>query len=375
MKPIRLSPSNLERYAMCPGAYWLEQDLPYQQSAAGDEGKLLHAVLAGMATEEQKASLNRNQKHDLDICRREARALHEQVFGTVAGLDGWMHEARLVATIEEGVLLSGHIDYYAFKGDKALIIDWKFGRGELTEAARNPQTRAYAVLVDAGVDGLKGRTSITCALIQPRVAVDERVTATVYEPADIEHARAELLDIAAGIRFAGDQRAPGPTQCRYCKALGTERCPESADTARQLAPLTLGEVMPTPDKVAKVLDLKPVIQGVLDRYEEYAKEVIAAGGVIPGYALVPGNTVRRLRDTDAAWKAAQEVLTPDEFMGACSVTVGKLEALMADKRGWKKNEARANFDSIMEAAITREQNAPSLKRVEKQLTLMGGQPT
>ena len=374
MKPIRLSPSNLERYAMCPGAYWLEQDLPYQQSAAGDEGKLLHAVLAGMASEEQKSSLNRNQKHDLDICRREARALHEQVFGTVSGLDGWMHEARLVATLEDGVLLSGIVDYYAFKDDKALIIDWKFGRGELTEAARNPQTRAYAVLVDAGVDGLQGKTSITCALIQPRVAVDERVTATVYEPADIEQARSELLDIAAGIRFAGDQRAPGPTQCRYCKALGTDRCPESADTARQLAPLTLGDVMPTPDRLAQVLDICTVAEHVIERYRDYATEFIEAGGVIPGWALVPGNNVRKLKDIDAAWKAAQDVLAPEEFMSACSVSVTKLEAKMADKRGCKKNETRANFDSIMGDAITREQNAPSLKRVEKQLTLMGGQP-
>lgn len=370
-KPIRLSPSNLERFAMCPGAYAAEEGLPYKESEWNAEGKLMHAAMA--RNREALEQLNKGQLWDIDICNREARRLHQEVFGGQK-VKGFAHEKKLSIKLEDDVVLSGQLDYFGHDTQQVLLIDWKFGRGEVAEAANNLQTRAYAVLLDAFMleEGY-GMGRVVVALVQPRAPLDERVTVCEYSGDDIQKARNELKDIAAGIRFCSDQRNPG-SHCRYCKALGTQRCLESAQTSADLAPLTLGDVMPTPEHLTKVLDICNVAEHVIEKYRDYAKEFIAAGGVIPGYSLVPGNNVRKLKDTDSAWKAAQSVLDPEEFMGACSVSVTKLEAKMAEKRGWKKNEARPTFDSIMGDAVTREQNAPSLKRTEKQLSLMGGQP-
>lgn len=371
MKPIRLSPSNLERYAMCPGAYAAEDGLPYQENEWNAEGKLMHAAMARNA--EALAQLNKGQLWDIDICNREARRLHEEVFGGLK-VAGYAHEKKLAIKLEDDVILSGQLDYFGHDMASVLLIDWKFGRGEVAEAANNLQTRAYAVLLDAFMleEGYSvGR--VVVALVQPRAPLEDRVTVCEYSGDDIQTARSELKDIAAGIRFCSDQRNPG-SHCRYCKALGTQRCLESAQTSADLAPLTLGDVMPTPEHLTKVLDICTVAEHVIEKYRDYAREFISAGGVIPGYSLVPGNNVRKLKDTAAAWKAGQAVLEPEEFMDACSVSVTKLEAKMAEKKGWTKKEARPNFDSIMEAALTREQNAPSLKRTEKQLTLIGGQP-
>lgn len=371
MKPIRLSPSNLERFAMCPGAYLAEEGLPYEESEWNAEGKLMHAAMA--RNPEALSQLNKGQLWDIDICNREARRLHMEVFGGTK-VSGFAHEKKLAIKLEDDVILSGQLDYFAHDTRQALLIDWKFGRGEVTEAANNLQTRAYAVLLDAFMleEGY-GMGRVVVALVQPRAPLEDRVTVCEYSGDDIQKARNELKDIAAGIRFSSDQRNPG-SHCRYCKALGTQRCLESAQTSADLAPLTLGDIMPTPDHLAKVLDICTVAKHVIERYEDYAKEFIASGGVIPGYSLVPGNNVRKLKDTAKAWGCAQQILDAEEFMGACSVSVTKLEALMQEKRGWTKKEARANFDNIMENAIEREQNAPSLKRTEKQLVLIGGQP-
>lgn len=386
---IRLSPSSLERYALCPGAYWAEQGMPYQASDYAAEGTLLHSVLGGSATPEQKASLTRAQKADIEFCVREAKALHVEIFGGTT-VDGCISETKLQAKLDADVLLSGQTDYFAFKSSSvgypfqaeedacnALLIDWKFGRDAVDIAASNLQIRAYAVLLDAGVDGLQGKTRVHCAIIQPRVALQDRVTRVVYEPEDIKQARQELLDIASAIRFCGEQRNPGKEQCKYCKALGTDRCPESADTAKALAPLALGDVMPTPERLAQALDLAVVAESVIERYRDYAKEFIAAGGVIPGWSLKEGNTVRKLKCAGKAWECAQEVLSPEEFIDACRVGVVDLQNAMADKRRWTQREARANFDHIMAPALTSEQNAPSLVRDkrEKQLVLVGGQPS
>lgn len=363
---IRLSPSNLDRYRLCPGAYWAEVGLPYTEHDGAGEGKLMHAVLAGSDSIDK---LTPSQRADYNFCQREAKRLHEEIFGTDyrAEVKSWRAESRLQAKVESDVLLSGQVDYWAwgivYDVPVALVIDWKFGRGEIDTAAENLQTRAYAVLVDVEVPGSKPAV-VYVAIIQPRADIDSRVTVSRYTPEDIDRANDELKDIAAAIRLAETQpmRYPGREQCKYCKALGTIRCPESAETARALAPIQYADVMPHGADLAAFLDKAAVAKKLIDRLEEYAKERLADGEEVPGWTLKPGPPIRTLPDTAKAWECAQRLMEPEDFLRCCKVTIGALQDALQEQKGWTTRQAKDEFNALMAAAIVMQDKAPSLVR-------------
>jgi hypothetical protein len=362
---IRLSPSSLERYDRCPGAYWAEKDLPYVESEYNAEGKFMHALMAAQGDKKKELlkQATRSQIADHNFCQREARALHLDVFGlgySESGVDGWLSEHRSQVRLGQDVLVSGQVDYYSWKGDTGLVIDWKFGRDEVEGASENLQLRAYALICADGKP-----MTIYVATIQPRVDSDRRVSMAKYEPADLEFAADHIQDIATAVRASETKplRVPGRDQCKYCKALGTDRCPESREMATALVPLQYSGIMPSGAELGELLEKVVVAEKVIDFLKGYAKERLLAGDEIPGWQLKQNAPMRTLPFTEKVWDFAQRHMETEEFMALCKIGVTDLQNALAHKLGWASKDARGHFNAMAGDAIEMKGKAPSLERV------------
>ena len=356
---ITLSPSALDRYNLCPGAWAAEKNQPWVEGPWADEGRLMHAV---MANEAKADGLTSSQKLDIRICQEVGKDLMESTFGKTNDIP-FVRERRRQCRLKE-TTLSGQIDFTAESGDTVLIIDWKFGREPAVPAEINMQLRAYAILAAKNRFTDDGETErVVVAIVQPRAEFDQRVSVCQYDFTDLSVAATDINAMAIDIQKPDAPRLPGPRQCKYCRAAGTPRCPESIAAATALVNLEPAPpAMPTGKDLGHLLRQAKVAESVIERLREYAKTTPEAleGS---GWSLVPSPPVRALPDVAAAWDIAQHHLEPEDFMRLCKLSVGVLQETLAEKYNWRARDAKAAFNQIMGAAIVMEERAPQLKEV------------
>lgn len=351
---IKASASSLDRIAACPGSHAAESRLPERNSRDADEGTNLHDVMSGAR---DRKGLTSGQIWAVEFCERQDQALWLE---HVAGLiwderREWASSAQLLDSI-----ITGKPDRVIWGGNLALVEDYKFGRIEVDHAEINLQLRAYAILA---AQENRHHEAVTVAIIQPHATLENRVTVAQYAREDILQAKAELNDILVTASKADAPRRPG-AHCRYCKALGTSRCPESTEQAMALAPLTNAQVMPVGAELAKFLEAKVLLKPMLEALDNHAREQLQADPAsIPGWYLTDDIPVRKLPDVETAWAAADAAgVTAAEFMAACSVGVGALEEKMRAKFGWRAKDTKDQFDRIMAEALASETKRGSIKR-------------
>lgn len=354
---IKASASSLDRIAACPGSHVAEQGLPYKPSDAAAEGTLLHDVMSG---QRDTKGLTTAQRRYINYCGEQGRALlAEHVDAEKPEIvKEWYSQARLLDSI-----VSTKLDFVAWGDTKALVIDWKFGHNPVDRAEVNLQLRPYAIIAAQEKPGIQ---SVVVAVVQPTVAPEDRVTVAEYTRDDILQAKAEINAILVDAAKPDAPRVPG-AHCKYCKALGTTRCPESAEVATTLVPLTKSQVMPVGAELAKFIDAWKIMEPMVKALMEHAREQLQADpSSVPGYELTPDIPIRTLPDVEAAWAAAEAAgITADQFMLACSVSIGPLEEAMRKKFSWRAKDTRAEFGKIMGEAITMETKRGSIKRVKE----------
>lgn len=349
---MRLSASNLDAYASCPGRYWAEQGMAYQPSPFAEEGNLLHAAMAKSLTEQQDKSLTREQRRLVKFCGDRGSELIQK---HVPDLVDWRREWKGQIRFAEGIV-SGICDFTAWNAETALVVDWKFGRGEVEPIQSNYQLRAYAVMVarESFVQ------SVVVAIVQPHADRDLKVQTCEYDKYAIGAAEEDLNNLVT--RIANTKvRTPGESQCRYCKALGTSRCPESAELSKSLVQIEARDVMPTGEELARLLVQAPVVEKMIDRLWAHALEEAKAGR-LPGWEVVEGKSVRQIESAEAAWDALSGVMEPSEFMTACKVTIGALEDAYALKTGLRGAALRDGFNAALGSALSWRQNRDELRR-------------
>jgi hypothetical protein len=227
-----------------------------------------------------------------------------------------------------GGTIAGKLDYVEIgeNRDEALAVDYKFGYGAVDDPQTNKQLRTYVVLVKNEWPDVE---TVHVAVVQPTLDRESRIKIVSYGPDELQEAKRELFSLLHQLNKADRDaflqvRTPGE-HCRYCKALGTERCPESQSQVAALAQIDVNQIMPTGEALGAMLDCIPAVEAACSALREHARAELMAGHAVPGYRLKPGFRVRRIDDVAAAWEALQDTLTPEAFMGACKVAIGKLE--------------------------------------------------
>jgi Protein of unknown function (DUF2800) len=352
------SASHIESFFLCPGKYNAEKGLPSIQNEDADRGTRIHDYLAG-----KDIKLDKEEQNIADQCFDQARtiAIDWRALVQEGGIEKedifqffetryWMEDASLERQ------LSGKVDVVMLAGkaiSNALIIDYKTGRNDAVESARNEQLRTLAILLWGEYPTLK---EIRVGIVQPLVSSIPEVCD--YDETTINIGYRRLITHLEHIKTPNARRVPGERQCKYCKAKLV--CPE-AKQVMLFIPEVNKEI--TAYEMSDLLDRATIAQQIVDAIKNKGKEMAIAGIEIPGYSLKKGNERRIITDAKVAYNALKDYVDESEFRECCSITIGKLEDVLSPKLSLKGNKLKDKVNALLNNCMKIEENAPSLKRL------------
>lgn len=341
----RPSCSAFGRYSLCAGSFQIGLLVPRDEGgAAAKLGTDVHAALAG----ESKVSLTEDGETIYNLCLWHYEKLKADL------LDGREIEKTLLEQrLWWGSEWSGQSDRIDLWNDYALVVDWKTGRGEVEPAATNMQLRGLAVLTKRRFPKLQ---KIYVAIIAPMAG---GVTLAEYDEEGLAAAKDDVLELIAEISKEHAPRTPAPSACKYCPARSV--CPEVTEKALALpdspAPTTLST-----EKLSELLSVAEYVEDYIVALRAEAKNRISNGVPVRGWYLKDGAKKRAIEDPTAAYNILADKMSPEDFAGACSVSVTNLEKAYAKCTGLKGKSAKEAFESELAPVITTKQNASSLAR-------------
>ena len=262
------------------------------------------------------------------------------------------------------------------KADQALhffIADYKTLRGEVPEAADNPQLRNLAVLVAKRFRCVAGRVCV----IQPWAG---KPTLADYDDILLRHAGEWLNQVLTRERHATPDDRKAGTHCHYCPA--NSNC----STFRQLAtsPVeAMTRFLPTDDKTARAALFARAMELDADTLAGFVKHLRLVGwwsAAIEGaakkraesdvefqrfYRLKPGSPREKIIDVQAVFTRSCELgVAPANFSAACSITKTELKGLIAGATGLKGKALETKMAEVLQGATESKETAPQLEEVE-----------
>jgi len=387
------SVSKALQYKLCPGSYQLCQTVPPEpESQWAAEGTLGHTLLENMAWRQFFSAspvdpeAGTDTLHAVTLAWGHVEDLLHEFLGlawkakikschVLLETRAWFHSA------DGAPLYSGRNDLAILDhAGRLLLMDYKFGRGEVDAAAENVQLRALSVALAQQIDrnnaddttiteNLPAVTEVWAAVIQPRV--DPAVTAARYTREDLDRAAAEVMGIFQAVYATNPPRSAGYRQCLYCAAKSV--CPEArgaVDALAGLAPVPAAELDDTKAKeLATTLSVDQL--GALLHQCDTAETIASAiraeamaraklGVIIPGWRLKPNSPARQIENTQAAWERVASIVPVEQFVGACKVSVSQLEAALVAAKGIPKKEGKKALAEALGNALTMKDKNPSL---------------
>lgn len=355
------SASAMERLALCPGSFLLEAQ--HGEKTTSDDAALGNRIHDWLAW--RKVALPPEEQELADACEAQAKRVYDEweaghrlainidtvreqrIWSRDAdGLDRtWSGKPDLVAIIE----CPGNIR-------RALVVDYKTGRGDVTEATGNMQLRALAVLVADEYAVAEVRVAIVQPLAGPPTVCD-------YTETDLAVSRVEIDAIVRRATTPGQERKPSPAACKYCSAKAA--CPEGRNLALAMArPLARdgGVILLTPEEMAGFLHAARAAEAIIESVREKARRMLEADEkAIPGWRLKPGVARESITNPQLVFdRVAALGCQPDKFLAAVTVAKGKLESIVRELTGDKGKALKARLDDILAGATETKHAAPSL---------------
>ena len=347
------SASSAQRYALCPGSFLLEQSITTPEVTSDDAsmGNRIHGYLAG-----EGIALNEEETRIATDSRLQEIELVKAVFPLQYRLQ-IMREKRLWGyDADFNKSWSGKPDVVYNDGERALIIDYKTGRGEVQHATGNVQLRALAVLADMTSGPYQ---EVTVAIIQPLAG--EPTTCT-YGAEDLVRASSEMTTLMDDIRKPGQPRNPSTEACKYCKA--KEVCPEARGVVQKLPALVPRdglEIVMTPEQIAEFLEKAPLAEAVIEAVRGKARRMLEAKQEIPGWRLKPGAIRESITNPELAFARFMAAGgTQAQFVQAITVAKTKFHNAVKAATGKKGKELDGFVEIMLEGCTETKTTAPSL---------------
>lgn len=308
--------STAKRVISCPGSVKLVQQMPPQPSSKyADEGSMLHEAISTILSEGTvRAGMF---KHKNQLLTQEL--YDEKIIPALDALDEVDPHGELVYEVETrvgfGDLLPGvfgSTDLVGRIGNRAVVLDWKFGDGVIVDAVENAQLMFYAAAAMRTEElhwAFDGVEEIECVIVQPPAI--RRWTTTVGRIKQFEQ------ELVSAVKTALREDAPlaKGDHCRWCAAKPI--CPQmtgAVDRAlkQQLVNLDV-------DMLANYLKNADLLEDWIKDLRALAFGMLEKGVAVPGYKLVNKQARRQWVDEDAAAKALialdvdpfkQEIISP-----------------------------------------------------------------
>lgn len=315
----KLGPSAAHRWLHCPGSVILEAGLEDEGSEFAREGTAAHALAEWCLREDiQPSEMIGDTLEGVEVTADMANHVADYVdyvrnIRAQPNMEAMLIEQRVEFThwVPQGF---GTSDAIVIGDGLCHVIDLKFGQGVRVDAYKNEQAMMYALGVWQTFGHIYEIDTFVLHIHQPRLDHVSEYTITATE----------LLNWAADVvRPAADKAVastaefnPGQKTCQWCKARST--CKALAKHNYELtlskfddleAPLEVpvAETL-SADEIAALLPKLPLLKSWAGDLEQYALDTIAKGGVIPGFKLVEGRSLRQWGNEDAAADTLEKLL-------------------------------------------------------------------
>ena len=374
----RPSASGMTRVFNCPASFKMNLLETPESSAAAEEGRMLHR-----AVELSSKELSEIEHYELNKIVSGLNDEQINAFQTVLRIidnriitPNREYNGDIMAIFERRLwsmskLFSGQGDAVFIKDNgEAVIVDYKFGRGEVEPADCNFQLAAMAVLVADNFDAEK-INKVHAVIIQPRALDKSRtITECEYSKADIDTAR-EAINAACKEAI----EAENPAQkcgywCKYCPS--AYRCKAAQDAlnvqfklATASPNMAIGQHNAL-DMYNKAVLVKNFCEALLEKIKTFIANNPDADC---GLELTKGTRRSKLGDAAKVFDAVCGAgIAPEEFVNVCKVESGKLLSLYYSKRKLanekltkKTSDAELKSRLESEGLLTYTEAAPTLK--------------
>ena len=358
--------STAKRVISCPGSVELVQQMPPKPSSKyADEGTLLHNVIAEILTTDRtpesylgtvyegitldqdlidaKLRPALDALNDIDL-NKEMEYAVEQVVGFGDLLPGVFGSADLIGRL----------------GNRAIVLDWKFGSGVAVDVEENAQAMFYAAAAmrtPATMWAFQGVTEIECIIVQP-----PSVKRWVTYPSRIASFERELVLAVRGAMLSDAPLASGD-HCRWCAAKPI--CPVMTGAVDRALKNKLHAIDAA--QIGVYLKQAELLEAWISGVNELAYQMLDEGLSVPGYKLVPKRSTRKWIDAQVALSALERLgLTTEELVETTFISPAKAEKLL------KKQKLPLPADLVVSISTgntlaTEDDPRPAVMQIGKQL--------
>jgi len=324
--------STAKRVMNCPGSVALVQKMPPQPSNKyADEGTLLHNVIAEIVMSDKHPEEFLHTKYNDQVLTLDL--IDNKLVPALAALDQIDPNKEMEIDAESrvgfGDLLPGvfgSTDLIGRIGNRAVVLDWKFGDGVAVEVEENPQLMFYAAAAmrtEESKWAFEGATEIEMVIVQPP-AVKRWVTT----PARIAQFEKDLVKAVKLAQQPNAELKIGD-HCRWCAAKPI--CPQMTGAVdRALKTQIDGLDAPTISAYLKNADM--LEQWITD-LRALALQMLDSGAKLPDYKLVAKRAIRQWTDEDKAKVALFAFgLTESEVVETSVISPAKAEKALKKRK-------------------------------------------
>lgn len=319
----KLSASGATRWMGCPGSVNAEAGLPDSSSPYAEKGTVLHDIAEHMLVTNSDGSEFIDKTH---VVFDDKGIPWVEAFVEASDIEHLRVYVDYVRNLGGHMLVEQRVDFSDFvpggfgTADAVVlvegvlyVIDLKTGQGNRVEAEENPQLMLYGVGSWAKFDMLMDFHTVKLAIVQPPL---DHISEWEISVEDLVNWAEETVRPAAELALTEDApRVPSADACKWCKAKG--RCKEYANQAlcvvadefKDVGDFTVKDSDSLTDEdLAAILDKASLVEGFLKAINAEATNTIMSGGVIPGFKMVAGRSIRKWRDKAEAEKAIRKKL-------------------------------------------------------------------
>jgi hypothetical protein len=311
--------STAKRVINCPGSVALVQKMPPKPSNKyADEGTLLHDTIAEHLATLKPLETFLGKKYEDQVLTQDL--IDDKLLPALALLDEIDPKQEMTYEVETrvgfGDLLPGvfgSTDFVGRLGNRAVVLDWKFGDGVAVTAEENEQLMFYAAAAmrtDALMWAFEGATEIECVIVQPPMI--RRWVTTPERIAQFEHQLVKAVKAAE----QPDAGLKSGEHCRWCAAKPV--CPQMTGAVDRALQVQLKEIDAA--TLGQYLKQADTLEGWITDLRALAFQMLEKNIPVPGYKIVQKQARRQwvdeakaaamLTDAGVAAYTKPEVISP-----------------------------------------------------------------
>jgi hypothetical protein len=323
--------STAKRVINCPGSVALVAKMPPKPSSKyADEGTLLHNVVAEIVMSGNSPEHYLGTKYEDQTLTQEL--IDDKLKPALAALDqidpNQEMEIESETRVGFGDLLPGvfgSTDLIGRIGNRAVVLDWKFGDGVAVEVEENPQLMFYAAAAmrtPSAQWAFENATEIEMVIVQPP-AVKRWVTT----PERIAAFELQLVQAVKASEKANAKLEVGD-HCRWCAAKPV--CPQMTGAVDR-ALKTQVEAIDTQMLGLYLANADMLEQWITD-LRALAFAMLESGTPVPGYKLVAKRATRSWTDETKAKAELLKSLPESEVVEMSVISPAKAEKALKKRK-------------------------------------------